>query len=69
MQRFKNLHFLADTSKVENFTLNRAVELANANRAELTILNVIGLEESGYFESNTNRKIAALRKTQKRVPV
>ena len=64
MRRFKNILFLADGSKGENFALTRAVELANTNRAKLTILDVIEIEEPGFFDSKTNKEIAALRKTQ-----
>ena len=64
MRRFKNILFLADGSKGENSALTRAVELANINHAKLTIFDTIELEEQGFFDSKTNKEIAALRKTQ-----
>ena len=57
MRRFKNILFFADGSKGENSALTRAVELANANHAKLTISDTIELEQLCETVKSTHPKL------------
>ena len=41
MNRFKNILYVADTNSINNSSLDRAVTIAETNRARLTIMDVI----------------------------
>ncbi len=62
MRRFKNILFAADGSKGEKAVLRRAVHLASANRAKLTLFDAVATDDHGVVDARTRSAIGALRR-------
>lgn len=62
MRRFKNILFVADGSKGEKAVLRRAVRLASANRAKLTLFDAVATDDHPVVDAQTRSAIGALRR-------
>jgi nucleotide-binding universal stress UspA family protein len=62
MKRFKKILFVADGSKGEKLALARAIDLAESNKAKLTLMDVLGFEVEASVEKTTRLTIHQLHK-------
>ncbi len=64
MQNFKKILFVESGGKGNNTAWNRAVHLAIANKARLTIFDTVGIEDQGISDESIALKLKAIQKAR-----